>query len=84
VNQIRSRAGLDDLTPGLSDADFRDAVIEERSYELAFEGVRLFDLRRTKKIDEVLNGIYNKGINAANAYYFPIPQAERDNNPLIN
>jgi starch-binding outer membrane protein, SusD/RagB family len=84
VNQIRSRAGLSDLTPGLSDADFRNAIIEERSYELAFEGTRLFDLRRTKKIDEVLNGLYNKGINAEEAYYYPIPQAEKDNNPLID
>jgi starch-binding outer membrane protein, SusD/RagB family len=84
INKIRDRAGLPDLTPGLAPDAFRDAVIQERSFELAFEGSRLFDLRRTKKIDAVLNGIYNKNINAAQAYYYPIPQAEKDNNPLIN
>jgi hypothetical protein len=84
VNKIRSRAGLGDLTPALSADAFRDSIIRERSFELAFEGSRLFDLRRTKKIDEVLNGVYNKNINASQAYYYPIPQAEKDNNPLID
>jgi hypothetical protein len=84
INQIRTRAGLGDLTPGLSDEDFRAAVVKERSYELAFEGNRLFDLRRTKTVESVLEGEFGKEVNPANAYFYPIPQAERDNNPLID
>jgi hypothetical protein len=84
INQIRQRAGLDDLTAGLSDADFRAAVVRERSFELAFEGNRLFDLRRTKTVESVLEGEYGKEVNPDNAYFYPIPQAERDNNPLID
>ena len=84
VNQIRSRAGLEDLTQGLNVADFRAAVIKERSFELAFEGNRLFDLRRTKTVESVLEGEFGKDVNPANAYVYPIPQTERDNNPLID
>jgi starch-binding outer membrane protein, SusD/RagB family len=84
VNQIRSRAGLPDLTPGLSDDDFRDAVIQERRFELAFEGTRLFDLRRTNSVRAVLEGEFGKEVDPALADFYPIPQAERDNNPLID
>lgn len=38
VNQVRQRAGLEDLTPRPATAAFRKAIIQERSWELAFEG----------------------------------------------
>ncbi|TGV02424.1 RagB/SusD family nutrient uptake outer membrane protein [Flavivirga rizhaonensis] len=79
VNQIRNRAGLVDLQPGLSAADFREKIIEERSFELAFEGHRLYDLRRTNKIQSVLTGIYGKTITNS-AYFFPIPAIEGELN----
>jgi hypothetical protein len=83
INKIRSRAGLADLTTGLSDAAFRDSVFVERTYELAFEGQRLFDLRRTKKMEEVLVTKYGKTLDSR-AYYYDIPQQEKDLNNLIN
>jgi len=83
VNEIRERAGLPELTPGLSVDEFRDAVLRERSWELAFEGQRLFDLRRTNKMEEILEGEYGKTIHN-NAYYYEIPQIERDVNEFIN
>lgn len=83
INQVRSRAGLDDLAEGLSVDDFRKAVVQERSWELAFEGNRLFDLRRTHAMEEVLENQYGKTIETA-AYFFEIPQRERDTNPLID
>ena len=46
LNKIRSRAGLSDANPNLGLSDFRDQVIQERAWELAFEGQRLYDLRR--------------------------------------
>ena len=82
INKIRSRAGLAALTPNLSVGDFRKAVIEERSWELAFEGNRLFDLRRTNAMEQVLVQKYGKSITSG-AYFFPIPQREIDTNPLM-
>ena len=82
INKVRSRAGLGELAPGLSIQAFRDAVVLERSWELAFEGNRLFDLRRTKTMEKVLVQQYGKSITSG-AYFFPIPQRELDTNPLI-
>jgi len=46
LNLVRERAGLPDIQTGLSQADFRTAVLHERRMELAFEGQRWFDLIR--------------------------------------
>ena len=61
---------------------FRDAVVQERAWELAFEGDRLFDLRRTNTIEKVLVQKYGKTITSG-AYFFPVPQREIDTNPLM-
>src|SRR5437773_7551084 len=45
INQVRARARLPALA-GLSQDEFRDSVHQERSWELAFESKRLFDLKR--------------------------------------
>ncbi|MBE8712455.1 RagB/SusD family nutrient uptake outer membrane protein [Sphingobacterium hungaricum] len=82
VNKIRTRAGLAPLQTGLSTADFRNAVVEERALELAFEGNRLFDLRRTNSMERILVQKYGKSITSG-AYFFPIPQREIDSNPLM-
>lgn len=83
INKIRTRAGLGELTPGLSAELFRDAVLQERSWELTFEGHRLFDLRRTNSIDRILVQKYKKTVNPQYAYFFPIPLRELQTNPLI-
>jgi len=46
VNQVRARARIPDLTPGLGTATFRDSVFLERRYELAMEMHGVFDNRR--------------------------------------
>jgi hypothetical protein len=46
VNLVRARAKVPNLTPGLSQAAFRDSVFLERRYELAMEGHGVFDSRR--------------------------------------
>ena len=50
VNQVRQRAGLNpfQLPAGLSQADMRTYIQNERRIELAFEGHRFFDVRRWK------------------------------------
>jgi starch-binding outer membrane protein, SusD/RagB family len=83
VNKIRARAGLGNLPDGLSTEDFRKAVLDERSKELAFEGHRLFDLRRTNSL-QILNTRYDKKLEISTEdYFFPIPQKEIDTNPSL-
>jgi hypothetical protein len=52
VDLIRARSGMPKLPRGLSQAQFRNRVRNERAVELAFEGHRLFDIRRWEIADE--------------------------------
>ncbi len=52
VNAVRARVGLSGLATGLSQVDFRAAVLQERAKELGFEQVRWFDLIRWKQEDK--------------------------------
>lgn len=54
INQVRHRAGLNPLTPGLSQSEFRKAVYHEERVELAFENHRWFNLLRTGRAIEVM------------------------------
>lgn len=78
INKVRARAGLGELTPGLSVRDFREAVWDELTFELAFEGHGLLELRRT---NQVMEKITNKPVKEEYAYLYPIPQREIDLNP---
>lgn len=49
INMVRTRAGQPNLPMGLSFADFEKRYENERFVELAFEGHRMFDVRRWKK-----------------------------------
>ena len=57
VEAIRQRAGLRpyQLPTGLSQADMRTAIQNERRIELAFEGFRFFDVRRWKIAEQTDN-----------------------------
>lgn len=81
VNYIRQRAGIGDLTPGLPCEDFRKAVITERAKELAFEGNRLYDLRRTASVTSTVQEAQK--ITEEDAAFYPIPQREIDLNPNV-
>jgi hypothetical protein len=55
INLVRARAGLPDLTPGLSATQFRDSVVYERAYEFAGEnGIRWFDIVRLQILPQVI------------------------------
>jgi starch-binding outer membrane protein, SusD/RagB family len=59
VNLVRQRAGQPDLS-GLSQAEMRDRIRNERRVELAFEEHRFWDVRRWKLGGTYFNGPVNK------------------------
>ena len=87
INQVRHRAGLPDLTTGLSATAFRDSVVYERAYEFAEEfGVRWFDIVRLQLLPQVVaardpaeNSILATKLD--NRYLAPIPLGEMTLNP---
>jgi len=88
INMIRSRVGLPNTTAGDQSA-MRLALEKERRLELAFEGCRWFDLKRTGRAIEVINNA--KGPDGQKIGYqltaermlWPIPQAEMDKNSKL-
>lgn len=85
LNEVRARAGLDDVS-GLNKDTFREVVLHERRMELAFEGHRWFDLIRVQNGAYGLEFLHSIGrTNATEKHLlFPIPQAERDVNPNLS
>lgn len=84
VNKIRNRAGLGNLAPNLTSDAFRNAVVQERAWELAFEGHRLYDLRRKAIVTQKDPRAVAAGITEAKAAFYPIPQVEIDLNTNLN
>lgn len=88
INQVRQRAGLGELTPGLSQSQFADAVLQEMRVELAFENHRWYNLLRTGRAMEFMQqhaAIYKNRqphfaepayIIEAYKFLYPIPQRE--------
>jgi hypothetical protein len=87
INVVRKRAGLEDLTTGLSQAAFIDAVLQERSWELFAEADRWYDLTRTGKfltvVPTAVNNVFPTRTPQPRHKYFPIPQDEVNANPLL-
>jgi hypothetical protein len=81
INEVRRRANLPILS-GLSQGDFRTAVRQERSYELAFENKRWFDLKRWGTWLDVLRADPVAGARIQPHHrWAPLPQQELDNSP---
>jgi hypothetical protein len=98
IRIIRQRAGFTDNSalnyPGTT--DLQNIVRRERRCELAIEGLRIFDIRRWKTIETVLNGYPHGAKFAADNtqyiqldmrrfsperdYLFAVPQSQRDIN----
>lgn len=95
INKVRTRARNYDgaqtefpanLIAGMSQADFRAAVREERRVELAFEWKRWYDIKRWDIGTEVFTGSnsYEPHPNFQKIRYFlPLPQDELDRNPNL-
>lgn len=80
VNTIRQRAGLAPLEEGLSKEQFRQAVLAERTFELAFEGDHMYDIRRWNLVAEMPE---TRGMSEESVTFYPIPQAEINLNTEI-
>jgi hypothetical protein len=81
LKKIRTRAGLPNIQTPPTVAAFRDSVVQERAWELAFEGNRLYDLRRKAMVTKKDPKAKSEGITEAQAAFYPIPQREIDLNP---
>ena len=93
VNRVRARARNGngnafpaDVAPGMSQDEFRDMVLEERKWELAFELKRWYDIARRKLGDKVFaaDGLEPQpNFSAARDYLLPIPSDELVRNPNL-
>lgn len=85
VDQIRDRVDLSP-TPANTQEAMRLAIEKERRLELAFEGHRWFDLKRTGRAIAVINAVkdgegVSLGYNLTPArLLWPVPQSELDKN----
>jgi len=82
MNFIRSRAGLGQMTPGLAIDNFRQSVYEERRFEMAYEGDRMYDIRRWGKVGEIQE-VKDAGLTEAQYTFYPLPQSEINLNPSL-
>ena len=84
VNQIRNRAGLEDLAANLTQDQLREKIRHERRVETPFELIRYYDMKRWKIMDK-LNGLELDPLLAGHVTawskaheYFPLPQDQID------
>jgi hypothetical protein len=98
VNAVRARAGIPNMTPGLSHDLFRDSVFVERRWELSLEGPNgYFDSQRNwawakARVEESMRHAKSSSSKFPKANntpiddkykLMPIPQRARDLNPLL-
>jgi hypothetical protein len=91
INTIRDRVDLPPTT-ATTQAQVREAILNERRFELAFEGERWYDLLRAGAQYTITTMNALKGAGGNNLNYnvtqqkllFPIPQTERDLNKNLS
>lgn len=96
INEVRGRAGIDDLAQDLDYHQFKDAVFEERRKELVLEGHGWFDSQRhfawAKQRVEASSGFGFTDFGPSTTVVvedpkfrlMPIPRAARDINPNLS
>lgn len=82
INEIRNRAGISLLTS----VDLSQLYLERRR-ELAYEGLRHFDLIRTGQAETAMNNLVTPAGKCSfknHFYQWPFPQSEMDANPMLD
>lgn len=62
VDKVRARVGMKGLKKGLSQEEFREALLRERACEFGYEEVRFFDLIRWKKSEKFTSPLHGLNI----------------------
>lgn len=81
INAIRGRVNMADIAAGLSKEQMREVIRDERRIEMAFEGLRYYDLKRWRIAEEVLNNVTDGVLDYTfeeRFYHWPLPQSEID------
>jgi starch-binding outer membrane protein, SusD/RagB family len=86
LNKLRARVGMANIATSTTMANFRKALLRERSAELSMEGHRFFDLTRLGVYDEYCKLSYGSTVGARQAedYTWPIPLIETSANENID
>lgn len=81
INLLRSRVNAPPVAGGLTQQQVRDAILNERLFELTAEGKRRQDLIRMNKFTQ--GTWYAKTAKDPWKVLFPIPQTQIETNPLL-
>jgi hypothetical protein len=65
INQIRARVNLPDVTPGLTQAEMREVIRQERRIEFCYENKRFYDIIRWR-IAHVVLGVDRHAMKITN------------------
>ncbi len=88
INQVRARSGAFQYMQSYSQSQAFTLLQRERQLELAGEQTRYFDLVRWGTLISTINAekLISDGIQPVQSYMvlLPIPQQERDANPVLN
>lgn len=84
VNQIRQRANVDNCPTGMTQAEMRQYIRDERRRETPFELIRYYDMRRWHIMSKLEGLVLDPTISDAVCHwqpaheYWPIPQSQID------
>ncbi|MEL7589425.1 MAG: RagB/SusD family nutrient uptake outer membrane protein, partial [Prolixibacteraceae bacterium] len=83
MTTLRTRVSMPPFPAGMTKAQMRERIRHERRIELAFEGLRYFDLKRWHIAGDVLNQVTDGFLPYKwedRFYHWPLPQTEIDKN----